>query len=143
MSLSAAQTDGPVNSCQKDGMFAELLLHVIHRLISTGELLHPETLPEEVELDHGVCFQFEEHDPRRPIRLLRTEQLRESWFYGFDDLMRKGGRAREAHGETVDTELLGLEEEYGPLGGQLMAAGFDARIFDILGELGKDEGASS
>jgi hypothetical protein len=88
-------------------MFAELLLHMVHRLIHSRKLLRFDSLAKEILLNHGVCLQLEEHYPRCPICLLVVEQLFEARCYGVDDLMREGGSAGEAHGDAVDTELAG------------------------------------
>ena len=113
-------------------MFAELLLHMVHRLIHPREFLRVDSLAKEIELDHGVFLQLEEHNPRCPIVLLGMEQLLEGWGNRVDNLMRKGGRAGEADSNTVDTELLGLEAQDCPFGGEFVTAGFDTRIPDVL-----------
>ena len=120
-------------------MLAELLPHAIHRLVDPGEFLNFERILKKLQLPHGVFLETEEHDPRGAVFLVQVKELCKGRRDRAENVMGERRGPRELHLDPTHEELLGLQRDEGSARGELIFAGLDTGVLDILGELGKDK----
>src|SRR5262249_4010785 len=126
---------GEITGSQKNRVLAELVPQVIHRLVDPGEPLNFERVLKEFQLPHGILFETEEHNACGAVLLALMEKLRKSGLNRVENVMGEGRSPRELDFKSTHEELLGLQRDKSAPRGELILAGLDASVFNILGEL--------
>lgn len=120
-------------------MFAEPGREAVYGMVEAGHFFHAHRIIEERILAGALGNETGKNHGGLTVGGARPIQTGKPFMQCFEQLCGIGSGPVELYFAAVVAEVLLTEEKREPLCGQIMATGLDAGIFEIPGELGKNE----
>jgi hypothetical protein len=124
---------------QEYRVFAEFFRKRVNLFVNFGEFFGLGRFFKKVELTAGFRGKVEQSDSGGPVKSFWFRYLGKKLFGQTDNFVRNVYRPIQLYFGSGITEILGFQKKGELFGAKAVAARFNAGVFDVFRQLGKDK----